>query len=122
MSPNRHLDRSNGTMDTVIYGIGGGRMSDPLMSHHYARIVDLAKAQFNIDRPQIAILPTAHFNGTHSKLGRGYIDFTGPVDALHIFIFESLNKEITESRIIQTGRTKFKYWLGLNMALNNSKQ
>ncbi len=76
MSPNTHLDRSNGTMDTVIYGIGGGRMSDPLMSHHFARIVDLAKAQFGVDRPQIAILPTAHFNGTHSKLGRGYIDFT----------------------------------------------
>ena len=30
MSPNTHLDQSNGTMDTVIYGIGGGRMSDPL--------------------------------------------------------------------------------------------
>ena len=62
-------------MDTIIYGIGGGRMSDPLMANHYARIVELAKAQFGIDRPQVAILPTARFNGTHPRMGRGTIDF-----------------------------------------------
>ena len=63
-------------MDTVIYGVGGGRMSDPSMANHYARIVDLATAQFGIDRPQVAILPTARFNGTHPRMGRGTIDFT----------------------------------------------
>jgi len=62
-------------MDTIIYGMGGGKMSDPRMTDHYQRIVDLAKAQFGIETPQVAIIPTAQFNGTHSKLGRGNMDF-----------------------------------------------
>ena len=73
-------------MDTVIYGIGGGRMSDPLMANHFARIVDLAKNQFGIDRPQIAILPTAHFNGTHPKLGRGISLPQEQIDTLNTVI------------------------------------
>jgi peptidase E len=62
-------------MDTIIYGMGGGRMDDPRMTFHYQRIVDLAKAQFSIETSQVAIIPTAQFNGTHSKLGRGNMDF-----------------------------------------------
>jgi peptidase E len=62
-------------MDTVIYGIGGGRRSDPRMADHYSRIVDIVKAQFRQEKPQVAIIPTAHFNGTNSKIGRGYMDF-----------------------------------------------
>lgn len=63
-------------MDTIIYGMGGGKMSDPRMTDHYRRIVDLAKAQFGHEKPQVAIIPTAHFNGINSKIGRGYMDFT----------------------------------------------
>ena len=63
-------------MDTIIYGMGGGKMSDPRMTDHYQRIVDLGKAQFGIETPQVAIIPTAQFNGTHAKIGRGNIDFT----------------------------------------------
>lgn len=63
-------------MDTIIYGMGGGKMSDPRMTYHYQRIVDLAKAQFGPGKPQVAIIPTAHFNGTNSKLGRNNMDFT----------------------------------------------
>ena len=63
-------------MDTIIYGMGGGNMSDPRMAEHYQRIVDLAKAQFDSEKPQVAIIPTAHFNGAHSRIGRGYMDFT----------------------------------------------
>ena len=62
-------------MDTIIYGMGGGKMNDPRMTYHYQRIVDLAKAQFGIETPQVTIIPTAQFNGTHSKLGRGNMDF-----------------------------------------------
>jgi cyanophycinase-like exopeptidase len=62
-------------MDTIIYGMGGGKMSDPRMTYHYRRIVDLAKAQFGLDKPHVAIVPTAHFNGTNAKIGRGNIDF-----------------------------------------------
>ena len=63
-------------MDTIIYGMGGGMMSDERMAGHYPRIVDLAQAQFTNVKPQIAIVPTAHFNGTNAKLGRGFMDFT----------------------------------------------
>jgi len=63
-------------MDTILYLLGGGKMSDPRMTDHYPRIVDLAAAQFGSQRAQVAIIPTAHFNGTHSKMGRGYMDFT----------------------------------------------
>jgi peptidase E len=63
-------------METIIYGIGGGKMSDPRMADHYQRIVDLSKAQFSVEKPQMAIIPTAHFNGTNARIGRGYIDFT----------------------------------------------
>ena len=63
-------------MDTIIYGMGGGNMSDPRMAEHYQRIVDLAKAQFDSEKPQVAIIPTAHFNGAHSRIGRGYMDLT----------------------------------------------
>jgi peptidase E len=62
-------------MDTIIYGMGGGKMSDPRMTDHYQRIVDLAKTQFGIETPQVAIIPTAQFNGTHAKIGRGNMDF-----------------------------------------------
>ena len=62
-------------MDTIIYGMGGGKMNDPRMTYHYQRIVDLTKAQFGPGKPQVAIIPTAHFNGTHSRLGRGNMDF-----------------------------------------------
>ena len=27
-------------MDTIIYGMGGGKMSDPRMTYHYRRIVE----------------------------------------------------------------------------------
>lgn len=54
----------------------GGNMSDPRMAEHYQRIVDLAKAQFDSEKPQVAIIPTAHFNGTHPRIGRGYMDLT----------------------------------------------
>jgi len=63
-------------MDTIIYGIGGGKMSDPRMADHYQRIVGLAETQFSPVKPQVAIIPAAYFNGTHSKMGRGNIDFT----------------------------------------------
>ena len=63
-------------MDTIIYGIGGGKMCDPLMADHFQRIVDLSIAQFGPPKPQVAIIPTAHFNGSNAKIGRGYIDFT----------------------------------------------
>lgn len=63
-------------MDTIIYGMGGGKMSDARMAGHYRRIVDLAQAQFPGEKPQITIVPTAHFNGTNAKLGRGFMDFT----------------------------------------------
>ena len=63
-------------MDTIIYGMGGGKMSDERMAGHYPRIVDLAQAQFTPETPQIAIVPTAHFNGTNGKIGRGFMDFT----------------------------------------------
>ena len=62
-------------MDTIIYGMGGGKMNDPRMTDHYQRIVDLAKDQFGIETPQVAIIPTAQFNGTHAKIGRGNMDF-----------------------------------------------
>jgi peptidase E len=62
-------------MDAIIYGIGGGKMSDPRMAEHYRRIVDLAEAQFSPAKPRVAIMPTAQFNGTNSRIGRGYIDF-----------------------------------------------
>jgi peptidase E len=62
-------------MDTIIYGMGGGKMSDPRMTDHYRRIVELAKTQFGIETPQVAIIPTAQFNGTHAKIGRGNMDF-----------------------------------------------
>lgn len=62
-------------MDTIIYGMGGGKMNDPRMTDHYRRIVDLAKDQFGIEAPQVAIIPTAQFNGTHAKIGRGNMDF-----------------------------------------------
>jgi len=62
-------------MDTIIYGMGGGKMNDPRMTDHYRRIVDLAKDQFGIEAPQVAIIPTARFNGTHAKIGRGNMDF-----------------------------------------------
>lgn len=62
-------------MDAIIYGIGGGKMSDPRMAEHCQRIVDLAIAQFSPAKPQVAIVPTAQFNGTNSRIGRGYIDF-----------------------------------------------
>lgn len=62
-------------MDTIIYGMGGGKMNDPRMTGHYRRIVDLAKAQFGIETPQVAVIPTAQFNGTHAKIGRGNMDF-----------------------------------------------
>ncbi len=63
-------------MDTIIYGMGGGKMSDDLMAGHYPRIVNLAQAQFTPEKTQIAIVPTAHFNGTNGRLGRGFMDFT----------------------------------------------
>ncbi len=72
-----------GIIDTIIYGMGGGKMSDDRMAGHYPRIVDLAQAQFTCEKPQIAIVPTAHFNGTNEKLGRGFMDFT-------VDIFEGL--------------------------------
>jgi peptidase E len=62
-------------MDTIIYSMGGGKMSDPRMTDHYQRIVDLAKDQFGIETPQVAIIPTAQFNGTHPKIGPGNMDF-----------------------------------------------
>lgn len=63
-------------MDTIIYGMGGGKMSDERMAGHYPRIVDLAQAQFTPEKPQIAIVPNAHFNGTNGKLGREFMDCT----------------------------------------------
>ncbi len=62
-------------MDTIIYGIGGGPMKDKKMVGHYSRIVDLAQAQFTCETPEVAIVPTAHMNGTNEKIGRGYMDF-----------------------------------------------
>lgn len=63
-------------MDTIIYCMGGGKMSDPRMADHYMRIVNLAEAQFGSQKTHVAIIPTAHFNGNHSKMGRGNMDFT----------------------------------------------
>lgn len=63
-------------MDTIIYCMGGGTMRDPRMADHYPRIVDLAKAQFGSPKIHVAIIPTAHFNGANTKMGRGYMDFT----------------------------------------------
>jgi len=53
----------------LVYGIGGGNPADPRMLEHYSRIVDLARASISGRRePRIALLPTAHHNGTHAKL------------------------------------------------------
>ncbi len=61
-------------METIIYGIGGGKMGDPRMAGHFRRIVDLAKTRSGAGRPLVAVVPTAQFNGTHPKIGRGNID------------------------------------------------
>jgi peptidase E len=66
-------------MTQIIYGIGGGNMRDDKMQIHYQRILELSKEQFGRDEPRVAILPTAHLNGTNEVMGRGFIDYIGEV-------------------------------------------
>lgn len=61
-------------MDQIIYAMGGGPMGDPRMASHYPRIVELARERSGVEIPEIAIVPTAHFNGMHPGIGRGHMD------------------------------------------------
>jgi dipeptidase E len=55
--------------ESRVYCIGGGNPRDPRMAEHFENIVDLAREKFSVERaPRIALLPTAHRNGTHPKL------------------------------------------------------
>lgn len=52
-----------------LYCIGGGDPRDARMVEHYGYIGNLARQNIATDRaPKIALLPTAHRNGTHPKL------------------------------------------------------
>ncbi len=65
----------NSKVKQIIYGIGGGDMRNERMKMHYMRIADLAREQFDCEIPRVAILPTAHHNGTNERIGRGWMDF-----------------------------------------------
>lgn len=60
--------------ERVIYGVGGGNPRDERMQIRYKEIGDLAREQSSKEIPNIALLPTAQWNGLHPEIqGREFI-------------------------------------------------